>query len=172
MNRLLILAVLLLTLSVETPAFSADFLKGLNAYRVGDYTTAMHQWKPLAENRGFSSYFYSKRDVINAQYNLGVMYANGRGVPKDDETAVKWYTLAAKQGLTSAQYNLGFAYYNGEGVPKHFVHASMWWHIAASSGYENAIQNRNILAGMMTPANTSTAHKLADECVRNEYKGC
>ncbi|MAI49794.1 MAG: hypothetical protein CMM16_04410, partial [Rhodospirillaceae bacterium] len=134
MNRLLILAVLLLTLSVETPAFSADFLKGLNAYRVGDYTTAMHQWKPLAENRGFSSYFYSKRDVINAQYNLGVMYANGRGVPKDDETAVKWYTLAAKQGLTSAQYNLGVMYANGRGVPKDDETAVKWYTLAAKQG--------------------------------------
>jgi TPR repeat protein len=31
----------------------------------------------------------------NAQYNLGVSYANGLGVPEDDAEAVRWYRLAA-----------------------------------------------------------------------------
>jgi TPR repeat protein len=30
-----------------------------------------------------------------AQYFMGVMYANGDGVPKDNATAVKWFTKAA-----------------------------------------------------------------------------
>ena len=33
-----------------------------------------------------------------AQNNLGVMYANGEGVPQDDAEAVRWYGLAAEQG--------------------------------------------------------------------------
>ena len=33
-----------------------------------------------------------------AQCNLGVCYANGRGVSKDMEEAVKWLRLAAEQG--------------------------------------------------------------------------
>ena len=33
-----------------------------------------------------------------AQFNLGVMYANGDGVPKDAAEAVKWYRKAADQG--------------------------------------------------------------------------
>ena len=35
----------------------------------------------------------------DAQYNLGFMYANGRGVPKDEVEAVIWYRKAAEQGL-------------------------------------------------------------------------
>ena len=42
-----------------------------------------------------------------AQYNLGVCYANGKGVEKDAEEAVKWYHKAAEQGNARAQYNLG-----------------------------------------------------------------
>ena len=38
-----------------------------------------------------------------AQYNLGVMYANGEGVAKDDEESVKWYRKAAEQGLAAAK---------------------------------------------------------------------
>jgi hypothetical protein len=49
MKRLLILPVLLLTLLVGTPVFSADFEKGLTAYQSGDYATALREWKPLAK---------------------------------------------------------------------------------------------------------------------------
>ena len=42
----------------------------------------------------------------DAQYKLGWMYHNGRGVTQDDKMAVKWYTLAAEQGHVDAQYFL------------------------------------------------------------------
>jgi hypothetical protein len=59
MTRLLILPVLLLTLLVGTPAFSADFQKGLTAYKSGDYATALREWTPLAEqgDAGASSFY-------------------------------------------------------------------------------------------------------------------
>ena len=38
-----------------------------------------------------------------AQINLGAMYAAGAGVPQDDREAVRWYRLAADQGLAEAQ---------------------------------------------------------------------
>ena len=31
----------------------------------------------------------------SAQFNLGVRYADGEGVPQDDAEAVRWYRLAA-----------------------------------------------------------------------------
>jgi TPR repeat protein len=42
-----------------------------------------------------------------AQSILGVMYAFGKGVLKNDKQAVYWYQKAAEQGLAEAQYNLG-----------------------------------------------------------------
>ena len=100
MNRLLILPVLLLTLLVGNPAFSADYQKGLAAYQSGDYATALREWKPLA-----------KQGYASAQFNLGFMYDNGRGVPQDYKTALKWYRLAAEQGNVVAQYNLGVMFH-------------------------------------------------------------
>ncbi len=47
-----------------------------------------------------------QRDA-QAQYNLGVLYAEGRGVPQDDAEAARWFRLAAEQGLADAQANLG-----------------------------------------------------------------
>ena len=53
----------------------------------------------------------------DAQFNLGVMYAEGRGVPRDDAEAARWYRCAADQGEAAAQFNLGLMYAKGEGVP-------------------------------------------------------
>jgi TPR repeat protein len=167
MNRLLILPVLLLTLLVGTPAspkviaLSADFQKGLTAYDSEDYATALREWEPLA-----------KQGYADAQYNLGVMYENGQGVPQNHKTAVKWYRLAAKQGYALAQGNLGFMYQKGQGVIKDNVYAHMWWNIAASSGDKDAVKNRDIIAKLMNSSQVEIAQKLARECIRKNYKGC
>ena len=161
MKRLLILPVLLLTLLVGNPAFSADFQKGLDAAQKGDFATALKEWKPLAEQGN-----------ANAQSNLGFMYEDGKGVPQNDKTAVKWYRLAAEQGDADAQYNLGFMYHEGKGVIQDNVYAHIWWNISASQGVKNATKNRDILAKKMTPADISKAQDLARECVKKNYKGC
>ena len=49
----------------------------------------------------------AKQGDANAQYQLGTMYDNGQGVPKDVKEAVKWYRLAAEQGDTSSQKRFG-----------------------------------------------------------------
>ena len=72
-------------------------------------------------------------DVI-AQYNLGVMYATGEGVPQDDKEAVKWLRLAAEQGYSIAQYNLGVMYATGEGVSQDYQEALKWYRKAADQG--------------------------------------
>ena len=62
------------------------------------------------------------------------MYRDGEGVPKSIKTAVKWYTLAAKQGNAGAQFNLGLSYENGKGVPKDYKTAVKWYRLAAEQG--------------------------------------
>jgi hypothetical protein len=63
-------------------------------------------------------------------------------------------------------------YANGQGVPQGNVYAHMWLNIAAASGDKDAVKNRYIVAGKMTPADISKAQKLARECVAKNYKGC
>ena len=53
-----------------------------------------------------------------AQSDLGVMYANGRGVSQDEQQAVRWYGKAAEQGDGIAQNNLGLMYAEGRGVAR------------------------------------------------------
>ena len=90
--------------------------EGLTAYRRGDYAAAMRLLQPLA-NQGMAI----------AQNSLGVMYANGRGVPRDYEQAAMWYRKAADQGDDEAQANLGAMYAQGQGVPQDFEKAVNWY---------------------------------------------
>ena len=46
------------------------------------------------------------------------MYGKGQGVKQNYKEAVKWYQVAAEQGLAQAQHNLGVMYSKGEGVPR------------------------------------------------------
>ena len=76
---------------------------------------------------------------------------------------MKWYRLAAEQGLADAQFNLGIRYYNGQGVPQDYVQAHLWWNLAAAQGDEEARENRDIIAAKMTPAQIEEAQRLARE---------
>ena len=52
---------------------------GLDAFHEGDYTTVLNTFRPLAE-----------RGEAQAQFKLGAMYHQGKGVEQDDEEAVCW----------------------------------------------------------------------------------
>ena len=166
----------------------ADFQAGMDANNRGDYTTALHEWRPLAE----------QGDPL-AQYHLGVLYRKGRGVPQDDVQARQWYEKAAGQGQAKAQFNLGTLYFNGEGVQKNYQQALRWFRLAADQGeavaqtkiaimYEEgqgvsqdmvqahkwyilatmngdkpAAQLRDAIANQMTPAQIAEAQELARE---------
>ena len=50
-----------------------------------------------------------------SQVELGIRYADGEGVTKDQVEAVKWYRKAAEQNYAKAQLDLGVCFYTGEG---------------------------------------------------------
>jgi TPR repeat protein len=70
----------------------------------------------------------------DAQYNLGVLYYKGEGVPENDAEAMRWFRKAAEQGLAEGQFGLGFMYYNGQGVPINYIEAMKWFRKAAEQG--------------------------------------
>jgi uncharacterized protein len=116
------IAVVLSIVCLAVPAW-ADYKAGEDASNRGDYATALREWRPLAE-----------QGDARAQYNLGVLYRKGRGVPQDDVQARRWYEKAAAQGQAKAQYNLGTLYLNGGGVPKDYQQALRWFRMAADQG--------------------------------------
>lgn len=119
--------------------------------------------------------FWAEQGYMAAQYNLGVRYDNGEGVPENDAEAVKWYRLAAEQGNALAQNNLGFMYDNGTGVSENDSEAIKWYRLSAIQG--NAMAQHNLglmyLGGSGVPQNLmmayvwlSVAAALGDEDAR------
>ena len=80
-----------------------------------------------------------------AQYNLGVMYRDGEGVPQDDGEAVAWFRKAAEQGHAQAQFTLGLMYATGDGVPQDFAEAVTWYRKVAAQGYDGAQHNLGVM---------------------------
>ena len=99
-----------------------------------------------------------------AQYNLGLIYAIGEGVPQDDAETVHWYRLAADQGHASAQVSLGRRYENGVGVPQDYVQAHTWHNLVASrttgEQRDSAVEARDGVAG---PVQCAICTKVTDE---------
>ncbi len=122
--RILLLAALF---GVSAIAVAGHLADGLAAYDIGDYDKSMESCLPLAEE-----------GIPAAQFCVGRLYANGFGVPMNDEQALKWYGLAAEQGHAEAQFNLGVMHANGWGVPMDDIEAAKWYRRAAEHGFVQA----------------------------------
>ena len=89
-------AILCLTIAVllgsAGEGWSANFQRGLNAYKQWDYATALREFEPLA-----------RQGHAGAQQKMGLLYFNGQGVAQNYETALRWFKLAAKQGNVAAR---------------------------------------------------------------------
>jgi TPR repeat protein len=111
-----------------------------------------------------------------AQGILGILYDQGRGVPQDYTKARLWYEKTAAQGNADAQTLLGVLYYYGRGVPQDYMRAHMWLNLAAAryTGDEqkDAAKYRDLVAGVMTPAQIAEAQRLAQQCEARQFKGC
>ena len=95
----------------------------------------------------------AQKGRVAAQYNLGVLYYLGQGVPQDHARAAKWFRRAAEQGDPDSQYNLGILYYQGLGVPRDLTQAFMWIDRAAEQGQSEAIKARRSITAEL-PAGT------------------
>ena len=136
MKKLITSLCLIVTLAFGSfgVGWSGDFQKGVDAYEKGDYATALKEWTLSAE----------QGDAL-AQYNLGVMYENGRGVPQDHKAAFKWYSLSAEQGYAKAQFNVGIMYDNGQGVLQDYKTAVKWYILSAEQGNAEAQYNLGVM---------------------------
>lgn len=81
----------------------------------------------------------------NAQFQIGMLYANGQGVANDDKEAVKWFSKAAEQGYMEAQTKLGFMYAAGKGVAQNYTSAIYWCYKAAEQGDATAQYNLGLM---------------------------
>ena len=192
----MVVSVLLAFILLAVSAVGAQTFEEASAeYNRGDYAVAFESFRTFAE-----------QGDARAQFVLGTMYADGKGVPQDDAEAVRWYRRAAEQGDARAQVSLGYMYVQGrgvsqdytealrwfrqaaeqgdaraqiklgamyalgQGVPQDHVQAHKWFNLAASrfSSSEQelrdkAVQARNGVASLMTPAQLAEAQRLMRE---------
>ena len=78
-------------LGLAAPAW-AGFDEGDAAYDRGDYATALREFHSLAE-----------QGHAKAQWRLGAMYTDGRGVPQDYVQAHMWFNIATAQKVMIAR---------------------------------------------------------------------
>jgi len=135
----------------------------------------------------------------NAQYDIGAMYQNGRGVAANRDKAIEWYRKAAAQndpkaisrlnliksneqrfnktlasagkGEVESQYDLGNMYIEGVGVDADLTKAAAWYEKAASQGYEKAQYKLGLIyyEEGSTKKNLPLAFKLFREAAEKGY---
>ena len=81
----------------------------------------------------------------NAQYEMGVRLAEGRGMPQDNQAALQWLEKAARQNLAPAQYRLAAMLERGVGGPKDLKRALDLYGKAAAQGHVRAMHNMGVL---------------------------
>ncbi len=150
--------------AVAAGAWAQSYQDGMRAYEAGEYAKARNIWLPLAEG-GEATAQYSlgkllekgggeiKQDypqaadwyrkaaaqgIAAAQNNLGLMFAQGLGVPLDTGRAAQLWLAAGHNDHPIAQYNLALAYFRGDGVPKDRSKAEFWFRRASDLGLPNA----------------------------------
>jgi len=137
---------------IAAPSAFADFQTGLEAYQKGDYVGAAKEWRPLAEQGN-----------PVAQFNLGLLYLDGHGVPQSPVEAANWFRRAAEQDYTQAQHNLGAMYGSGQGVKRDLVQAYKWLNICAAKGNSGCVAQRDMIAKKLKPGQVAEGQRLATD---------
>ena len=129
-RRWTLAAIALVALAAALPVTAGPLEDGLTAYREHNYAAALALWQPLADKGNPA-----------AQYQIGTLYAEGKGVAQNDATAAQWFQRAADQGDAASQYNLAVSYAEGLGVAKDDALAAKWFRRAADQGMPYAQLN-------------------------------
>jgi len=115
----------------------------------GDEKAAYEVYLPLAE-----------KGHPDAQYSVGFMTANGKGVKQDYGEAIKWYRKAADQNHETAQLSLGLMYRDGKGIRRDLVRAHMWLSLAAAQGQREARKRLAETAAIMTRSQIAQSQEM------------
>jgi localization factor PodJL len=81
----------------------------------------------------------------SAAYEIGMRFAEGKGVPVNLDEAAKWYDRAANAGVVPAIFRLGTFYEKGLAVTKDVDIARRYYLMAAERGHAKAMHNLAVL---------------------------
>jgi len=113
------------------------------------YQTAVRTHKWANDKERFNLYAKAAQlDHPIAQFNLGMMYTNGKSVTIDHQQAVYWYEKSAAQEFSTAQYRLGEMYYLAKGgLPRNLNKAIALFTLAAAQNEAGAQLNLAMIYG-------------------------
>jgi TPR repeat protein len=115
-----------------------------------EYTAAMQELLPAARSGN-----------AEAEELIGVLYALGLGVARDDERAFEWYLRASLKGHAGAQSGIGWYYEVGRGMPvPDLTRAYMWYALSAIGGDPDAAISQEEVRKKMTRKQIKKAHLL------------
>lgn len=75
---------------------------------------------------------------IAAARSVAMLFLNGNGVRRSDDSAMHWFDRAARGGDAESMYELGVGFEKGHGVDKNQATALDWYTRAASAGNATA----------------------------------
>jgi serine/threonine protein kinase len=111
----------------QAPEFLASLRSNKREGRPADFAEAF-RWHKAAAMRGHAG----------SQKRLGFMYAAGRGVERNEFSALYWFLESARQGEPESQFVAGMCYALGEGYGKNDDAARCWLRRSAAQNYKQA----------------------------------
>lgn len=137
---------------LASPAL-ADIEQARDMMEAGQFAQAREMLWPAARSGN-----------AEAEELIGVMYAMGLGVERDDRRAFEWYLRSAMKGHPGAQSGVGWYYEIGRGMPApDLVRAYMWYVLSAIGGDPDAAISQEEVVKKMTREEIEKAHVLVDD---------
>jgi TPR repeat protein len=128
----------------------AEMEEARDLMEAGAYTAAYEALWPAARSGN-----------AEAEELIGVLYALGLGVERDDERAFEWYLRASMKWHPGAQSGVGWYYEVGRGMPApDLVRAYMWYTLSAIGGDPDAAISLEEVVKKMTKEEINRAHIL------------
>jgi len=125
--------------------------------------------KQLMENNQFDEAMQQLLPMAHAgnadaEEFIGIMYAMGLGVERDDQRAFDWYLRSAMKGHPGAQSGVGWYYEIGRGMPApDLVRAYMWYVLSAIGGDPDAAISQEEVVKKMTPEQIEKAKIMIED---------
>jgi len=126
--------IFLLLSSFSTLSQGNNLELGIYELNRGEFHAAIEQFRPLVAE-GYAP----------AQYQMGIVYQHGYGVPKNGMKALELFELSAKQNYSDAQFELALIYSEGKLVKQDFNKAFQLTHQAAKKGLASAQFNLAVM---------------------------
>ncbi|MCH2293670.1 MAG: sel1 repeat family protein [SAR324 cluster bacterium] len=131
----------------------ADLEKARDLMEANQFEQAMEELIPAARSGN-----------AEAEELIGVMYAMGLGVERDEIRAFDWYLRSAMKGHPGAQSGVGWYYEVGIGMPApDLVRAYAWYVLSAIGGDPDAAISQEEVVKKMTKEQIEKAHLLIDD---------